>query len=373
MISTRLHGGIDYAVAALFARFAMSPRLPAATRATFGALGACQAGYSALTDYEAGFRPSLSMRQHLALDAIGAAALLAAGFSLRRQGEGARLLLLAAGLAELGVIAASNPLPELGPAAPVGWAARMAGAQPPALVSEPPLDTLKPVGPDLFVVDSVLQRPMGLLLPVRMTVIRLPNHELVLHAPTRLTPGLQQALAELGPVRHLVAPNPTHWLFLPDWQRAYPQAMTWAAPGLGSRRQVRRSGIRVDRTLTEQIPPDWPGIRLVMVPAGFGFQEAALLHAPSRTLLLTDLVLDLRPEQLPAWARPVTKLLGIAGSHGMPPVYVRALFRLRRRGARDAARRLLALEPERVIFAHGPWFTHDGTAALRHALRWLLD
>lgn len=372
MLSTRLHGIIDYGVAALFARYAAASSLPPGTRAALGALGTYHAGSAALTDYEAGFRPALSMRQHLALDALGAAALLGAGLALRRQSPATRALLLAAGLAECVLVAASDPVPELGPGAPVRWAGRMAGALAPDQVGDPPLDQLKPIAPDLFIADSVLPRPMGILLPIRMTVIRLPNHDLVLHSPVNLTPGLQQELAELGTVRHLVAPSSTHWLFLRAWQAAYPDAMTWATPGLRERRPVRRNRVRVDRVLTEHLPPHWPGLRLVTVPGGLGFHETALLHEPSRTLLLTDLVLNIQPQQMPAWTKPGMRLLGIVGSDGMPPVYVRGVIKLRRRAARAAADRLLALQPERVVFAHGPWFTHDGTAALRHALRWLL-
>ena len=40
-------------------------------------------------------------------------------------------------------------------------------------VTYPPLDVLKPVAKDLWIVDSGPQEAMGLTLPVRMTVIRL--------------------------------------------------------------------------------------------------------------------------------------------------------------------------------------------------------
>ena len=35
-------------------------------------------------------------------------------------------------------------------------------------------------------------------------------------------------------------------------------------------------------------------------------------------------------------------------------------------------RRLLALNPRRVIFAHGAWFEEDGAHRLRRSLQWLL-
>jgi hypothetical protein len=56
----------------------------------------------------------------------------------------------------------------------------------------------------------------------------------------------------------------------------------------------------------------------------------------------------------------------------MPPPYLRAIVRMRRREATAAALHMLELRPERVIFAHGRWFERDGTAALTSALRWLV-
>ncbi len=236
-----------------------------------------------------------------------------------------------------------------------------------------PLDTPKPVARDVFVVDSLLPGPLGRVLAARMTVLRLPDGGLVLHSPTRFTPALRTALEALGPIRHLVAPTPAHWMFMGDWQRAVPEATNWAAPGLRRRGAVRRSGIRLDHELTPDGPPAWRGaITLVEVPGGFGFREMALFHAGSRTLVLTDLVLNLEADRLPPLLRPLLARFGSLAPDGMPPPHVRALFRRRLWDAGLAAERLLALQPERVVFAHGQWFETDGTARLERALRWLL-
>jgi hypothetical protein len=54
------------------------------------------------------------------------------------------------------------------------------------------------------------------------------------------------------------------------------------------------------------------------------------------------------------------------------PLYLRWVIRSRPEGAKEAAARLLAWAPERVIFAHGRWFDRDGAAALRRSLSWLI-
>ena len=62
----------------------------------------------------------------------------------------------------------------------------------------PPLDTLKQVAADLWIVDSGPLRAMGLPIPVRMTVIRLETGEVWLHSPTHYDNGLRQEIEKMG-------------------------------------------------------------------------------------------------------------------------------------------------------------------------------
>jgi hypothetical protein len=237
----------------------------------------------------------------------------------------------------------------------------------------PPLDTPKPVAEGVWVVDGAPMRVLGVPLPVRMAVLRLGGGDLLLHSPVRYDEGLRRALERLGRVRHLVAPNSAHWMFLPDWQRNCPDALVWAAPGLRGRAQVKRSGLRVDHDLGEVPPAAWAGeVEQAVVPGGLGFAEVALFHRASGTLLLTDLVLNLEPAKLPPLARPPLRLLGVTAPDGKAPAYLRRVIGMRRAEAARAAARLVAWKPERVVFAHGRWFERDGAAALRRSLAWLL-
>ena len=68
-------------------------------------------GYSVLTRYEGGAVPLLSMRQHLACDAVGALSFLAAGLFWRREPPEHRLLVAAIGISELAVIAMTDRVP----------------------------------------------------------------------------------------------------------------------------------------------------------------------------------------------------------------------------------------------------------------------
>lgn len=236
-----------------------------------------------------------------------------------------------------------------------------------------PVDTLKPVAPDVWIVDSGPLKAMGVLpLPVRMTVFRLKEGGMLLHSPTRLTQPLLKSLQELGPIRHLVAPNSAHWTMVQEWQLAVPDALVWGAPGLRDRAQVKRSGLRIDHDLGDAAAP-WPDdLRQIDVPGIGGFHEVCLFHPATKTLVVTDLIQNLEKDKMPGPVRPLLSVAGNAAPDGRAPSYLRAAVRMKGLPPREAARQLVALQPERVILAHGAWFETDGTARLTRALDWLL-
>jgi hypothetical protein len=237
----------------------------------------------------------------------------------------------------------------------------------------PPVDVLKPVAEGLWIVDSGPLSAYGLALPLRMTVVRLSSGDLWLHSPTRFDGELKREMEKIGPIRHLVAPDIAHWMHLQDWQRACPEATTWAAPGLRDRREVRKSPVRLERDLSGSPPPEWAGdMEQVVVPGGFGFSEVDFLHQATATLLLTDLIVNIEAQKLPPPIRPGARLAGVVAPNGRAPIYLRLVVRMKRAEAARAAARMVAWAPERVIFSHGRWFECDGTAELRRAFAWLL-
>jgi hypothetical protein len=237
----------------------------------------------------------------------------------------------------------------------------------------PPLDVLKPVGDDVWIVDSGPLHVFGLTLPVRMTVLRLSNGDLWLHSPTRFTDELRAQLEQQGRIAHLIAPDIAHWSFLREWQRKCPNTLTWAAPGLRERRQVRKAGIRIDHVLSDASPPEWASELEQITVRGLGFSEVDFFHRLSRTLILTDLVQNLETECLPAFTRIMARLNGVAAPRSHAPIYLRLAVKANKREAARAATRLVEWLPERVIFSHGSWFERDGTEALKRSLDWLIS
>lgn len=108
-VPTRLHGVVDYAWAMALLSMPHLCRLPAGSAAARScqAAGLGALAYAALTDYEAGLVPVLTMPQHLALDVAGGAALAASpwvlGFADRSRAPhlGFGLFAVAAGLLTL--------------------------------------------------------------------------------------------------------------------------------------------------------------------------------------------------------------------------------------------------------------------------------
>jgi hypothetical protein len=249
------------------------------------------------------------------------------------------------------------------------WLSRGAAREKGA-ITYPPIDVPKPLAQDVWIVDSGPINAMGARLPVRMTVLRLKDGGLLLHSPTRFDPELGRALEALGTIRHLIAPTIAHWMFLDGWQRAYPEATTWAVPALRGRAQVRKSGVRIDADLGHGAPDAWRDeIEQGLVRGGAGFEEAWFLHKPSRTLLLADLVENLQPSKLtPMTAAAMRAAWATRATTGL---HVRAALGLGGRTAREAIKTMLATEPERVVIAHGDVFTKDAAAQLRRAFAWL--
>ena len=243
----------------------------------------------------------------------------------------------------------------------------------PALDLYEPIDVLKPVAKDIWIVDGPRigfgVGPFEFPFTTRMTVIRLRNGDLILHSPVALTPALRSAVELLGPVRFLVAPSSLHYWWLPDWKAVFPGAEVLAVRGLQER---AKRPIAVDRLLVGRGSP-WPAEIDLLVVRGDALTEAVLFHRASRTLILTDLIENFEPGRIHNWfLRLLVRLAGAVDPDGKAPLDMRLSFFRRRKALRLAVRQMLAWQPERVVIAHGRWYDKDGTAELSRAFRWVL-
>jgi len=96
---------------------------------------------------------------------------------------------------------------------------------------------LQPVGYGIWTYEGSTVSFYGFPFPTRMCVIRLPGNRLWIHSPEKVKESLQQELQSLGEVAYLVSPNKLHHLFLDEWLECYPDALSYAAPGLIEKRR----------------------------------------------------------------------------------------------------------------------------------------
>jgi hypothetical protein len=204
--------------------------------------------------------------------------------------------------------------------------------------------------------------------PTRMTIIRLAGRRLFLHSPTRLTPALQAEILGVGAPHWIVAPNRLHYWWVPDWGAAFADVPVYLAPKIRQQAGARIAfdGLPLDRE--DGYPWDEEIATLPVV--GTWMTEIVFFHRRSRTLVLTDLIESFEPEKVDSWFwRWLMRLGGVQHPDGQMPSDLRRSFAGPQ--LRAAVARMLAWQPERIIFAHGRWLECDGTAELRRAFRWV--
>lgn len=202
----------------------------------------------------------------------------------------------------------------------------------------------------------------------------LASGDLWCHLPKVLTPALQAEIDDLGPVCHLVAPNKIHYVHIPAWARAYPEAIAWAAPGVGDRAARQAQPIVFQANLGDSPPPAWATeIDQCIVRGSRFMEEVVFFHRPSRTLILTDLIENFEPDGASPWLRCLLCLRGNVDPDGKTPHDLQLTFWGCKQQARASLQQMLAWQPDRILLAHGRWYDQNAVAELRRAFRWLAE
>lgn len=239
-----------------------------------------------------------------------------------------------------------------------------------------PTGVLKPVAANVWIIDggAIEFGPPVFKLPftTRTTIVRLPGGRLFVHSPTALTRDLIDAISRIGTVFWIVAPNRIHYWWLPDWKEAYHYAEVFLAP------KVReRAGKRIDFPVTViDGTGDYPWSERIDTFAAVGdyMTELVFFERMTRTLILTDLIENFEEKRYrPGWVRWLLRHSGVTDPDGKMPPDMRLTFRRHRKELRALVERLIALEPERIVIAHGRWYERNGTEELRRAFRWVLS
>lgn len=234
-----------------------------------------------------------------------------------------------------------------------------------------PINVFKPLAPDIGIVDGPLEYLTvgGIRLPLpfttRMTVVRLAGGDLFLHSPIRFDARLARDLQTLGRVRHLVSPNQFHYAHIGEWARAFPESISWASPRVRRRARARHVEVAFTRDLDVHAPDDWRReIDQLLFPGGY-FKEFIFFHEASRTLIVTDTIINIELDKMPEPWRTATRLAGMYHPHGQIFFGMRLPLLVRRRQAQAAIEKLHAWRPQRIVLSHGRCFDTDGDQVIR--------
>lgn len=232
-----------------------------------------------------------------------------------------------------------------------------------------PLFVLKPVAPDIWIVDGPWIRFYGIPFPTRMTVVRLSNGDVWVHSPIGISNELEKAVSAIGPVRYLVAPNWIHYAWVSAWQKHFPDAMNFVSPGVVERAAKKGFQLHFNEELGNEPAIQWSNdIDQRLAESDFHI-EAVFFHRASRTLILTDLIENFEKHKMPWWTRPLLKLGGVRAPNGGMPRDMAAGFKRRPEHLRKLVAEMIAWNPEKVILAHGKWYEKDGVKELKRAFQ----
>lgn len=218
---------------------------------------------------------------------------------------------------------------------------------------------LLPLAENLWLLAYPLKL-LGADLRRHVTLIRLRSGKLVIHSTAPFSPEDVAAIRALGEPGWLLDGILRHDTFAKEGREAFPGIPYLAPDGFSE----------VVGFPTEPIVPapvEWDGELLALEIQGAPeARDTALLHIPSRTLILTELVFNFGGDE-PLWTEMLLRV-AVGGQHhpGMP--------RLVKAGVKDKSAfesslaTILGWDFDRVIVGHGDVIECDGKAKLREAL-----
>jgi hypothetical protein len=230
----------------------------------------------------------------------------------------------------------------------IGWLEDKMRDVEPRLVDEKPPEVTE-VAPRIHQITRELEFPMGMLLPVNMTVIDIGGGRLLLHSPIDCSHDVRSILADLGDVSGIVLPNTFHHLFADQWIEALPDLDVFVAPRLEERFE-RFSSYPV---IGPETPQDWNDtLERLVITDGDRFSEVIFYHKPSQTLILTDIGFN-GPFGDNWWRQLLWRSFGVSSSFG-PSRTIRWTLLDNVELLAERLRRVLAWEFTKITVAHGP-------------------
>ncbi|MEM9772318.1 MAG: DUF4336 domain-containing protein [Cyanobacteria bacterium P01_D01_bin.73] len=230
---------------------------------------------------------------------------------------------------------------------------------------------LTPIASDLWVATQPL-RFLGLEVGSRMTVVRLPNGDLVLISPIALEEDDRPVIDALGTVHHIIAPNLFHHLSIGDVQALWPNAMVWGVEGLQEKRAdlvfnglLNTSGNFED--VLDYLP--FQGFAAPLPTGVTSANETVFCHRPSGTLIVTDIAFNF-DQNNSLGIRLAARVLGSYGQ--LKPSRLEKWVTRDKAAVERSARQVLKWDFDRVVPGHGAVVETNGKAEFQAGYEWFL-
>lgn len=194
----------------------------------------------------------------------------------------------------------------------------------------------------------------------RMTIIRLSDNRLILHSSIQLQPPDLDWLTSMGRPAFIVAPNKFHTSDAGWMSERFPEAQLLVPK---SKIEFFASQGLKPRDLNRDFPQNI-GNEVKCIPVqGTRIEEAALIHYPSRTLILCDLAFNMA-DVFSGFEKLVMKWNKVGGQFG-PSRLTKLIFTANKNLLIQSYKSLLAEPFDRVIVNHGEIVESQGQAQLK--------
>jgi hypothetical protein len=192
-----------------------------------------------------------------------------------------------------------------------------------------------------------------------VTLIRLSSGKLIIHSTAPFTGSDVAAIEALGQPVWLVDAMLRHETFAREGRAAFPSVDYLVPEGFAALAKVETKPLL-------PAPPEWaPEVRVLRIEGMPKAEEHVFLHAPSRTLIVADLVFNFAPSS--GWTSFFRKaLVGVKEEPDSARLY--PLLIKDRAAYERSIRELLSWDFDRIIVGHKDPVERDGKARLRRAL-----
>ena len=221
---------------------------------------------------------------------------------------------------------------------------------------------------NIWISDGEAVSFYGIAYTTRMTIVKLKDGKLWVHSPGKIIEEMIDEVKSLGQVSYLVSPNKIHHLFMSDWIKIFPDAISYSSPGLTE----KRKDISFDKNLSDDPEQEWEmEIDQVIFRGSSVMEEVVFFHKESKILILTDLIENFHHNYFSGYKKVIAKLTGIISPNGKAPLDWRVSFLFGKSEARKSLAKIISWKPEKIVISHGECIYSNATEFLLKSFKWV--